>query len=367
MRDSTTVRPGGPVLLLRADAGVRIGTGHVMRCLALAQAWQDAGGRAAFVMADSTPAIEERLKIEDAEVIRTSDPSGSGADAGSLAGLAHARNADWVVVDGYHLGADYQRALKEADCKVLVLDDYGHSQYYVADLVLNQNAHASEDWYKDRSSHTELLLGPRYILMRREFRAWQKWQRVIPSIAKNVLVTLGGSDPENVTCRVLQALNEVADKDLDIVVVAGGSNPHLESLEGEIRGAQHNIRLIRDAADMPELMAWADVAVSAAGATCWEMCLLGLPAVLIDLAPNQVPIARELHRLGIAVHAGSASGISLSTIAQELRGVLQSFEIRSSMSRSGRALVDGAGASRVVAILRDSNHSGFGKDQPSDS
>ena len=341
--------------MLRADAGVEMGTGHVMRCLALAQAWQDAGGHAVFAMADSTPAIESRLKSEDAEIVRISHPAGTLADAESLAGVARARNADWVVVDGYHLGAEYQHALKAEGRRVLVLDDYGHAERYVADLVLNQNAHASVDFYRDRSPETQLLLGPRYVLLRREFQAWQKWNRVIPQVGEKILVTLGGSDPDNVTFRVVQAIQKVEARNLDIVIVAGGSNPHLASLESEVGAAKQSIRLIKNVVNMPELMAWADVAISAAGATCWEMCLLGLPAILIDLAPNQVPIAEELHRRGIALHAGSAKDLSLTALAEELNLLLQSYEGRSKMSARGRELVDGAGASRVTAILRGWN------------
>ncbi len=285
--------------MLRADAGVRMGTGHVMRCLALAQAWQDLGGRAMFAMAESTEAIAERLKRENAEVVRLATPAGTLTDADCLATLAQSRDADWVVVDGYHLGPDYQRTLKDKGCRILFLDDYGHGERYVADLVLNQNAQANPDLYKDRSSESRLLLGSRYVLLRREFRSWQKWSRVIPSVASRILVTLGGSDPEDVTSRVLQAVDEVQDQRLEVAVIAGGSNPHLASLRRHISQAQHDVRLVKNAENMAELMAWADVAVSAAGATCWEMCLLGLPAVVVDLAPTRFP------SLGNFIGAGS--------------------------------------------------------------
>ena len=354
-----------PVLMLRADAGVRMGTGHVMRCLALAQAWQDLGGRAIFAMAESTEAIEERLKLENAEVVRLAIPAGTLADADCLATLAQGRDADWVVVDGYHFGPDYQRALKGKGCRILFLDDYGHGERYVADLVLNQNAQANPDFYKDRSSESRLLLGSRYVLLRREFRAWQKWPRVITSVASRILVTLGGSDPEDVTSRVLQAVDEVQDQRLEVVVIAGGSNPHLASLHRHISQAQHDVRLVKNAENMAELMAWADVAVSAAGATCWEMCLLGLPAVVVDLAPNQVPIARELHRRGIAIYAGSANALSPSAIAGPLCEILRSVERRSTMSRMGRELVDGNGAARVAALLRGAEIPGGPRDHSS--
>jgi RimJ/RimL family protein N-acetyltransferase len=102
---------------------------------------------------------------------------------------------------------------------------------------------------------------------------------------------------------------------------------------------------------MAELMAWADVALSAAGTTCWEMCLLGLPALIVDLAQNQVSVAQRLDELGIARHIGSSSNCSDTRIASELTRLLASSETRNRMSRLGRELVDGRGASRVCAAM----------------
>jgi UDP-2,4-diacetamido-2,4,6-trideoxy-beta-L-altropyranose hydrolase len=333
-----------------------------MRCLALAQAWQDSGGQVVFVMADSTAAIEERLKLENAEVVRIAMLPGGLADAECLADLARRYGAEWVVADGYHLGADYQSALKKENCKLLVLDDHGHAGKYVADLVLNQNAFASERFYVDRSPQTRLLLGSHYVLLRREFRAWQGWRRAIAPVASRILVTFGGSDPKDVTSRVLQALNEATGKDLDVVVVVGGSNPHLESLNRLTATARNRVRLAGNAANMAELMAWADVAIAGAGATCWELCLLGLPAILVDSAPNQLPIAQELHRRGAAIHAGSASGLTPSNLVETLHAVLWSVEDRSNMSRVGRQMVDGSGAARVAAILQGRQKSPLSRD-----
>jgi UDP-2,4-diacetamido-2,4,6-trideoxy-beta-L-altropyranose hydrolase len=338
-------------LLIRCDASVAIGTGHAMRCLALAQAWQDAGGHAIFAMAQATPAMEDRLRRESMEVARLTAEPGSADDVQETVTLARGKQSSWVVVDGYCFGADYQEALKHAALNVLFIDDNGHAGHYSADLVLNQNAHASEALYRSRESATRILLGPRYALLRREFVAWRGWKREVPAIARNVLVTMGGSDPDNFTRRAVDGLRAVSGKNLQIRVLAGGSNPHVASLE-ELRTEDGNsIELVRDATDMPGQMSWADLAVSGAGYACLEMCLMGLPALLIDLAENQTPIANELSRRGTACHLGNSRTVTRDQIAAETRRLLVSAAERSAMAQRGRELVDGEGAERVVREL----------------
>ncbi len=338
-------------LLFRTDASVRMGTGHVMRCLALAQAWQDAGGRAVFAMAEATPAIQARLGGQSCEIIGVTHPAGSMADSHQLSAYAVERNADWVVVDGYQFGSEYQRRLKEAGARVLFLDDYGHCEHYFADLVLNQNAGFDESIYQHREAYTRLLLGPSYCLLRREFSVWRNWKRELAPTCSHLLVLMGGSDPDNLSARVIQSLRLAETEGIGTTIVVGGSSPHFSALEEEAARSGQKITVLRDAADMPGLMAAADVAVSAAGSTCWELCLLGLPALLIDVAANQTALARELDRQGCAIHVGNHQFTS-ETLASKLRQLVNSFELRMSLSQRARRLVDGAGASRVVDALR---------------
>jgi len=346
------------VLLVRADASEKIGTGHVMRCLALAQAWQEAGGDAVFAMATDAPSLEKRLAEEGFEVERVAAEPGGTEDAAAAARLAQEKGASWVVVDGYHFGYDYQRAMKDAGLRVLFVDDNGHAGRYCADIVLNQNIHADESMYADREPHTRLLLGTRYVLLRREFLKWKGWRREIPDVARKVLVTMGGADPGNATLKVVEALEQVPSDGLEAVVVVGGSNPHYDELRSAVQDSRVAIRLERNAADMPELMAEADVAVSGAGCTCWEIAFMGLPVILLVLAENQRRVAEGLCAADAAVGLVDHASCSTQAVAKALVGLVAGAGKRSDMFRAGRLLVDGLGGGRVVRSLLGSRSGG---------
>ena len=338
-------------LVIRADSSMAMGTGHVMRCLALAQAWQDQGGEAAFVIADPSSATRARIEAERCGVLPISCAAGTDEDWTQTIALALEKEAGWIVVDGYQFGADYQSVLKSAGFKVLFLDDYGHARRYEADFILNQNAGANPDLYAKRAPHTRLLLGSRYCLLRREFSGWKNWERRIRPVGTRVLVTMGGSDPFNLTGEMVSALSHARIDGLEAIVVVGGSNPHLNDVQTRIEhGVKISIR--KDVTNIAELIAWADVAISTAGSTCWELCFLGLPSIIFDVAENQKQIARELHDRGCAIHLGSPSDFNPDRVADRLAGLLASEEERNRMSETGRRLVDGRGSERVTSLLR---------------
>ncbi len=339
-------------LLFRVDAGVNLGLGHAMRCLALAQAWQDRGGGVVFAMAQAPPALESRLLSEGMEVIRLDASPGSANDARQTGALARERRAPWVVLDGYQFDSEYQRQVKELQLFLLVIDDYGHAGHYRADLLLNQNPHAHEGLYFNREAYTRLLLGTRYALLRREFLPWREWRREIPSVARKILVTLGGGDPDNVTARVLQALEEMDLEGLEAVVLAGSANPHLGELQARVAGMSFPVRLESDVTNMPELIAWADAGITGGGSTCWETAFLGLPCLLIVLAPNQLPIAEKLDDLKSAINLGWIKDLNTASLTESIYQLLESVSLRQEMSLTCRSLVDGEGTDRVIRHLR---------------
>lgn len=337
-------------VLVRADAG-RMGTGHVMRCLALAHAWQTTGGRVAFALGSAPAGVERRLAADRVAMHRVTAAPGSAADAKQTIAAARRVGARRVVLDGYHFDLRFQRAVKAAGLTLLVVDDYGQAAEYVADLVLNPNLHASEAKYQEREAYTHLLLGPRYALLRREFWPWRDWERTLRPRTRRVLVTLGGTDADNATGTVIRALRLLDHRELEVRVVVGPASVHRDALLGEVGGARCAMQLLAGVTDMPALMAWADVAVSAAGSTCWELAFMGVPLVLVALASHQRDIAESLVGAHVAVHGGSHGRLSEAAVVGAVGGLLGVPEVRHEMSCRGRALVDGQGAQRVATCL----------------
>jgi UDP-2,4-diacetamido-2,4,6-trideoxy-beta-L-altropyranose hydrolase len=324
-----------------------------MRCLALAQTWQDAGCEAVFVMAESTPAIDERLRSERMKIVQLESAGGSAQDVQQLADLSRAEDAEWVVVDGYQFGADYQLGLKEAGLKLLFVDDIGECEHYYADIVLNQNAHASETMYKNRESYTRLLLGPGYAMLRREFKSWREWKREIPAVAKKILFTIGGSDPDGLTLRLVNALPKICNPDLEATVVVGGSNPCMTELRQEVAAMGARIHFVSNAWNMPELMAESDIAVVCGGGTLWELLYMGCATFSYSRNAVQGKILVELSATGAACNLGAVNAFQEAAFASAIDNLASSYDRRDAMARTGKRMVDAEGTSRVLRFLAE--------------
>ena len=247
-------------MLIRADASEQIGSGHVMRCLALAQAWQDAGGEVCLASRLLPKTLELRWREEQMETRQLAE---AGDDAGETVKLAREIGADWIVLDGYQFGTEFQRTIKNAGMRLLVVDDDGCARHYVPDLIVNQNPCASRDMYPSHDSGTAFLLGTRYALLRREFLPARPANRAHAQRAHRMLVTLGGADPDNCTRTILEAIAVI--EELTTIAVVGPNNPRAPELEQLAQRAGGRIAIRRNPPDLPQLMAWADLAVSAAG------------------------------------------------------------------------------------------------------
>lgn len=336
-------------IVIRADASPSIGTGHVMRCLALAQALQDEGGAVTFVMRDPDASVVKRLEREKITIREIS----GGEDAEVTAQVARRSAAQWVVVDGYTFDFAYQQAIQSAGLPLLFVDDYGHCTEYTGELLLNQNISADEGWYAKRSPRTRLLLGMDYALLRREFRQRAPTRTAFPQVARNVLITLGGADTNNITALALTAVARLKTRELAVKVAVGPLNPHGPELQATLTRLGLHGELVSTTTGMPELMQWADVAISATGSTCWELLFMQTPFVGISLADNQRPTARRLDELGVATTLDFTLELSADDIAQALEKLVDDPQKRAMAARRGRGRVDGKGALRVIEAMRE--------------
>jgi UDP-2,4-diacetamido-2,4,6-trideoxy-beta-L-altropyranose hydrolase len=336
-------------LLVRADATSRIGMGHFMRSLALAEQWKAQGGEAVFLSRCENRDLRERLDRREIELLPIEEPHPAPGDLHQTRDALGEYGASWLVVDGYNFDPDYHLALRRDESRLLIIDDCADLQAYHADIVLNQNISANKLSYPC-GADTALLLGNDYALLRTEFTGWDEWMRVIPDRAENILVTLGGSDPDLVTLDIIDALAGVPAPALQVKVVVGNLNRH----GAEIRLAAascptaHAIEVVPPVDDMSALMIWADVAISAAGSTCWELASVGLPSLLVVLSPDQLAIAQGMDQTRAAIYVEDRTG---DEIARTLSALVEDRDRRAGISRKCREFIDGHGAERVVTAM----------------
>lgn len=345
-----------PVALFRADASASMGVGHSMRTLALAQAWVAQGGGAVFAMAHSVPGFAEKIKVSGAGFVEIDAEPGSTHDAELTAGLARSAGADWLAVDGYQFGAAYHKAVSGGRWRALVVDDEGQAGRYEADIVLNQNFHASESLYANRAGGARLLLGPGYALIQRDFFKWRSISRENPPVARRILVTMGGGDLNNVTRKVVEALGLMGVGRMEARVAIGGANPNYDSVMEAARRVGPSIRVERDIGDMGEAMSWADIAVTAGGSSIYELAFLGTPFIMITTAGNQKPVEYALMRLGAGPCLGWHNGLQAEGIAEAMEALAVSQPSREMMARRMGELVDGQGAGRAARAMMEDIH-----------
>ena len=332
-------------LLIRADAGVDVGTGHVMRALALAQAWRRRGGEVRLLAAGLTRHLQTWLTDHGVRVEFVRAEPGSDEDADATKASAERWGADWVVLDGYRFGAPYQERLGSDAFARLVVDDYGHAERYAAEIVLNQNLYADPADYDGRAGDARLLMGPSFALLREEFWPWRSWKRPPPETPSRVLLTMGGTDPRDATGQVLEVLR--SRPQLEIVAVVGGANPRTYAE----RAARPRVRVKRNVRTMPRHMCWAHLGFAAGGTTALELLFMQLPGAYAVLADNQVRVVDSLERLGLGLSLGSADPLDVAAAERALERLLGDAEFYRTALKTSAAAVDGWGVERVIDAM----------------
>jgi UDP-2,4-diacetamido-2,4,6-trideoxy-beta-L-altropyranose hydrolase len=336
----------------RADASVALGAGHVMRCLALADKLKCEGAATRFVCreqaGDLCGLIESRghlvKRFNAAEMDWRDDVEVSA----SL--LADAAPWDWLVADHYALDARWERHLHRYAGRLLAIDDLA-DRPHDCDLLLDQNLKEQDAYAGLLPAHCNALIGPRYALLRPEFRHLHLALRPHRTEVERILILFGGSDPLDLTGLALDALDSLRDAAVFVDVVVGAGSPQRAALQDRC-ARRPQTRLHIQADNVAQLMAAADLAIGATGITTWERACLGLPALAITFAENQRPIAEAAQAAGMLTWLGDAEGISTERLAEAIARILASPRLRQDQSAACMRHVDGAGCDRVVEAMR---------------
>jgi spore coat polysaccharide biosynthesis predicted glycosyltransferase SpsG len=289
--------------------------------------------------------LATRIAAAGFEVVKLGAERGSESDIQETIRVAGLRSAAAVVVDGPHFRSQFVTAIKQAGPVVLVLADYLHAGQYDADVVWDADLPSGTETHPDSSPDPRLLLGPRYALVRREFLDFPVSPH-IPDRARNLLISMGGSDPQNMTLSTLQSLRSVDQ--LQIRVIVGASNPNRDSVR-QTAATFGNIEVLTSSDDMPIQMSWADMAIVAPGVTVYELLYMGVPVVCWPRHEDDARVVDELARMGAAVFVSTQA--SAKEFAQAVSQLAADRDKRRQMSDAGRELVDGKGAERVLRTL----------------
>lgn len=355
------------LVVFRTDASVQIGTGHVMRCLTLAEELRQQGHQCQFicrdhpghlgeliegkgfglhVLAGAAPALANDTDNPYAQWLGVTWQQDAWQTLAVLAPLA----ADWLVVDHYALDARWEKEVAAAVGRIMVIDDLADRNHDCV-LLLDQNLGSKAAAYDQKVPDDCIrLIGPQYTLLRPEFarlRECSLKRRQHPQL-KRVLISLGGVDRTNVTGEVLHALSETPlPSDTEVDIIMGAAAPYLDEIRRQALNSRFRATVNVGVSDMAERMCQADLSIGAAGSTSWERCCLGLPAILVVLADNQERGAKALEAAGAAIVIDDPVMINAALDRAGTQEALQR------MSHSAAEVSAGGGAAKVVAVLTE--------------
>lgn len=356
-------------ILFRTDASLQIGSGHVMRCLTLADELRQCGAGISFVCREHPGNLIGLIEGKGYPVVRlpqstveyTASPD--DVDHAAWLGLSWQQDAlatiaateeiqpDWLIIDHYAVDHRWEEQLRPHVGKIMVIDDLADRQHN-CDLLLDQNLYqAMERRYAGLiPQDSAQLLGPRFALLRQEFAAARARREKCVGKVRRILVFMGGSDLANATCKVLDALQLVARPELQIDVVIGPQMEHRADIQSRCRNMRQ-VTCHEQVTDMVGLMAQADLAIGAGGTTVWERACLGLPSLVVSIADNQTAVAESVGERGCCLYLGRATEVTAIEISHALATLCKTPELLRHFSSASAQLTDGRGVERVVRRL----------------
>ncbi|MBJ3785054.1 UDP-2,4-diacetamido-2,4,6-trideoxy-beta-L-altropyranose hydrolase [Devosia sediminis] len=349
-------------IVFRADAGIEMGTGHVMRCLTVADRLAQNGHHCHFITRDRPGHMGAQITARGhgVSLLPTADMKmgwlGVSEEADAAATLATLGDppVDWIVTDNYGIGATWERRARQGARRILAIDDLVDRKHD-CDLLLDQTlGRVAADYAGLVPDGATCLVGAGMALLRPRFAQLRETlPRRRPGLVRRLLVSLGGSDATNLTSDVIEAIDRSSwPGGISAQIVLGGSNPWIDVVSERVAQSPWPMEVIVDTPDMADLMAGADLAIGTAGTTSWERCCLGLPTIVLVAAENQRQIAAALVAAGAAISLEISDNLP-EDLATGLSALTGDVAALSAMSQRASALVDGLGCEQVVLAMEN--------------
>lgn len=353
-------------IAFRVDASAEMGSGHLIRCMTLAETLRERGTSVRFVCRGHRGHLMPLLRERNLAVTALPAPAqakggarredyaqwlgvSSDTDAKETIAALGSEKPAWLVVDHYALDSQWERLVRPCVGQLMVIDDVARE--HDCDLLVDQNYFEQPELrYRALVPHCTRALGPRYAIIRPEYAKHRAKARIRNGAVGRILVFFGGSDPHDLTGMTLRALSDGLFDHVEIDVIVGSNYPYARELEA-LAARCSRVRLHGPRPHLADLMEQADLAIGAGGATTWERLCVGVPSIVISIAENQRPICESLAKAGLIRYLGSHERVDEKLIREDVRRCIEQPQELAQLSERGRAVVDGLGALRIAECL----------------
>ena len=339
-------------IVFRTDASISIGTGHVMRCLTLADELRQKGADINFICREGPGNLISYIGNRGYKVHQLPGDIDIEKDRKLTNKILskYETKPDGLIIDHYDIDISYESSLRDRVKKIMVIDDLADREHD-CDLLLDQNYSKNEDRYNGLfPGNCIQLLGPEYAILRPQFQKARGNLRKRNGGVNRILVFMGGADSKNITSKALRAIHMLDRSDIAIDVVIGNLNPYHDEIK-ILTSKIPNTSCHYNVENMAELILAADLCIGAGGTTTWERCCVGLPTITIILAENQKNISESLDKEGALINLGWYHNVIENNIKEKIEGLIDGPQEMATMSEKSRRLVDGKGVNRVVDTI----------------
>ncbi|WP_315113633.1 UDP-2,4-diacetamido-2,4,6-trideoxy-beta-L-altropyranose hydrolase [Clostridium intestinale] len=324
--------------LIRADGGFNVGMGHIIRCMALYDELIKNNVECIFV-SKKDKVVEGYFKDKKVRYILMEAMELDGEKI-EIKNIIKNYNTDVIITDSYNMNEEHLLFLKSLSRYLVSIDD-NYLFDYPSDIVINPNIYAEKKRYNKKAS--KYLLGGQYCILRDEFR--ERSHKNIKVKAENILITMGGTDVNNVTPFIIKAIKKIHGLNINIIVGKGFENKEL--VEESCKNNQ-NINLIYNPKYMRILMESADICISSGGSTLYELASLGVPTLFIIQADNQLRLAEYMEKNKIMINLGWYYNLKEKALLDELINIIDNQGIRLKLSADSKKIINVDGVKNIV-------------------